>query len=144
MPPAFRFRAHERKGHRKLTIDESFQLTGQSEVIQGETPNNNVGPQDFTDNSLHIVVNATLPWSLAPARKTAQAGFDVKRADVKGFDFRGPKTAAFFFGANTLKKSAGQTPGIASITFWAAIDGKDLHFAFLNSTAHCLADSIRA
>lgn len=50
---------------------------------------------------------ATLPWSLAPARKTAQAGFDVKRADVKGFDFRGPRTAAFFLGSNALKKSTG-------------------------------------
>ena len=107
MPSAFRFRAHEREGHRKLTIDEGFQLTGQSKVIQGETPNNNVSPQDFIDNSLHIVVDATLAWRLAPARKTTQAGFEVKRADVKGFDFRGLCTAIFFLDGNTFKKSAG-------------------------------------
>ena len=107
MPSAFRFRAHEREGHRKLTVDEGFQLTGQSKVIQGETPNNNVGPQDFIDNSLHIVVDAALPWRLVPTRKAAQAGFEVKRADVKGFDFRGLGTAIFFLDGNTFKKSAG-------------------------------------
>ena len=107
MPSAFRFRAHERKGHRKLTVDEGFQLTGQSKVIQGETPNNNVSPQNFINNSLHIIVDAALPWRLAPTRKAAQAGFDVQRANIESFDFRRLRTANFFLSGNPLKKSAG-------------------------------------
>ena len=107
MPSAFRFGTHERKRHGKLTVDEGFQLTRQPKVVQGKTPNNNVSPQDFIDNSLHIVVNAALPRRLAPARKTTQAGFDVKRTDVKGFDFRRLCTAAFFLGSDAIKKSAG-------------------------------------
>ena len=52
-------------------------------------------------------MDAALPWRLAPARKTTQAGFDVKRTDVKGFDFSGRRTAAFFLDSDALKKSAG-------------------------------------
>ena len=44
MPAAFRFRAHKGQRHGKLAVDQVLQLAGQPEVIQGEAPDDDVGP----------------------------------------------------------------------------------------------------
>ena len=71
MPAAFRFRAHEGQRHGKLAVDQVLQLAGQPEVIQGEAPDDDVGPQDLLDDRPHVVMDAALAGRLAPAGKAA-------------------------------------------------------------------------
>ena len=143
MPAAFRFHAHEGQRHGKLAVDQVLQLAGQPEVIQGEAPDDDVGPQDLLDDRPHVVMDAAFAGRLAPAGKAAQARLDIKRADAKGFDCRRLLAPVFCPSDNPIKKSAGQAPGIATFALRAAVDCQNIHRALLTSAAHRHTRSIR-
>ena len=142
VPAVFRLRAHEGERHGKLPIDQVLQRAGQPEVVQREAPGNDVGPQNLLDDTLHVVADAALPWRLAPAGEASPAGLDFKRADAQGLDCGRLPVGVFFLGGDALQESAGQTPGIASLAFRAAVDCQDSHFALLSSAAQCSAQSM--
>ena len=142
VPAVFRLRAHEGERHGKLPINQVLQRAGQPEVVQREAPDNDVGPQNLLDDTLHVVADAAFSRRLAPAGEATPAGLDVERADAQGLDCGRLPVGVFFLGGDALQESADQAPGIASLAFGAAVDCKDSHFALLSSAAQCSAQSM--
>ena len=96
MTAAFRLRIHKRKCHGELTVDQIFQLSGQTEIVERKTPYRKISPEELFDHRAHIVADAAFTGRFIPTGKTTETGFDIQFVDFKGFCLRYLIADAFF------------------------------------------------
>ena len=101
-------------------IQQGFELSGKTKIIQGEARNQHVCPAELSDKSREIVRDRA-GGAAAPAGHAAPAGLDAVFCQRKRL--KRP--------ACTLQKGAGKSQRIAGSAARAAIEQQSLHVNFL-------------
>ena len=133
---------HKRKCHGELTVDQIFQLSGQTEIVERKTPYRKISPEELFDHRAHIVADAAFTGRFIPTGKTTETGFDIQFVDFKGFCLRYLIADAFFMSGYSFEKSLRQPVSIAFFTLGTSVDHQNIHSSFSNSSIQCFAQSI--
>ncbi len=79
---------HKRKKHGELTVYQVFQSSWNRIIIQRETPDCDIRPEQILNDLCHIILHTALAGGTVPAGKTAKAGADIHLTDRAPSDRR--------------------------------------------------------